>query len=372
MRKILLLLCMVSVYAHAQQVDTTTPYLLVDEKVVDTAKAIVMAKETLTKEVAFITSLTDKKIISLMEKSQITDKKYRELNAISDKYVRRYRTVWDTEEVNYGNYLNAVCALKQVLPERLTKLEQNDAAGIHAIVYPLPTKTIKVKKDNPNYADPKFYWMDKLDSYSLKSHSVAFPVKDTYYTSDIYQQFKFRKIFEGDEKEWVLCYDQSDNLLAITKRQTKNQREKAYKKYKFACAEYDYEHNAYNINQEDEGVQEYVAKSFANGEALSKSIGMFRALALIGVVNVDEDGLKKETAKFTPEIVERADNYIEQLENDNVYPWDKLKGTRIDSFNVLWTLPDGKLKIQETYLYQAPQNGEKEGRVKSVYKVLDK
>ena len=372
MKKIFLLLCIVSLYAHAQQVDTTTPYLLVDEEVVDTAKAIVMAKETLTKEVAFITSLTDKKIISLMEKRKITDKKYSELSAISDKYVRRNRTVWDTEEVNYGNYLNAVCALKQVLPERLTKLEQNDATGIQAIVYPLPTKTIKVKKDNPNYADPEFHWLDQFDSYSLKSHSVAFPVKDTYYTSDIYQQFKFRKIFEGEEKEWVLCYDQSDNLLAITRRQTKRQREKAYKQYKFACAEYDYEHNAYNINQEDERVQEYVAKSFANGEALSKSIGMFRALALIGVVNVDEEGLKKETAKFTPEIVERANNYIEQLENDNVYPWDKLKATRTDRFNILWTLPDGKLKIQETYLYQAPQNGEKEGRVKSIYKVLEK
>ena len=128
---------------------------------------------------------------------------------------------------------------------------------------------------------------------------------------------------------------------------------------KKACLKYDFEHNAYNIKQESEEFQECVAKYIDEGTTPREKHRSDAYLSMLGIAPADE--------KFTQEVMNKTTNYINQLEEDNNYPWDKLQAVRIDGFNFLITLPDSKLKVQQTLYYDAQKE-----EVKAMYKVLEK
>ena len=422
MKKILLLLCTISVHSHAQQADITTPYIWREEEVVDTTKAIAAAKQIkaetekeIMAQLKLVTSMREKKrkIKSEEEKALLKDL-LQQCNdiplakkAIIDSYFAATRRWWlnkelpgeiatDLEKGKIHTYFyNAFEYIQEHLSNELIKITDSNDMDFANYVSPLPTKLMNVRHDNPDYADPNFHWLDRFDTKTLEHKSVSFPVKEDYWASSKYPAYKFHKRENEDFAfaTWIL-YDQSNKLVAISKPDMSRRQDDENTELQFACAKYDYERNAYDINSQPEAVRKYVAQAFSTGKSLkakrddivttlyvkqmelevaarntrisesqyNKIMSDFKALAAKSEKEI------AEIDKFPKDVMEKAENYIDQLKKDNVYPWKNLQAIRIDGLNYIFTLPDdNKLKAQATFRYNA-----KDEKVECSYVILEK
>lgn len=427
MKKTLLLLCTISVHSYAQQADITSPYIWCEEEVVDTAKAIAAAKQIkdetekkITAQLELVASMREKKrkVKSEEEKALLKDLQQQcsgvpaaipaARKAITDAYFAAYRRRWlnkelpdeIAEELEKGKvhayFYNAFEYIQEYLSTELVRISDSDINMDFAdYVSPLPTKLMNVRHDNPDYADPNFHWLDRFDTKTLEHKSVSFPVKEDYWVSSKYTEYKFHKLENMDfySSTWAV-YDQSNKLVAILNPKTTTDRGEN-DELQFACAKYDYERNAYDINSQPAAIKNYVAQAFATGKSLkARRDEIEEAVFLKGMevqvaatskrisdsqynkLKSDFEALLAKSEKERAEIdkscpkdvMEKGENYIDQLKKDNAYPWRKLIATRIDGLNFMLTLPDGnKLKAQAIFGYNT-----KDEKAECSYVVLEK
>lgn len=233
--------------------------LIIDTQVIDTAKAISMAKDTLAYEVSVLGSISEKLYKSLFEDNLFPDSKeykaqqklrvkhqstYNQILQILCKYIVRKCYNGNGEyiylpfdggiskpHVSYrltfliGDYTHLPAfALRQNLLQAyelflknpyIRDLSNNDLFFPH-VLSTLPTKTIQVS--NPYYTDSNFHWLDTplAHNLSFEKHSTSFPVADIYYTSSHFPNFKFRynSVYYNAP---MFVYDSNDNLVAIRK-----------------------------------------------------------------------------------------------------------------------------------------------------------
>lgn len=431
MKKALLILSVISVHTYAQQIDTNSPYIWCEEEVVDTLKAVAEANqikaektERMAAEISLLTSLQAKnrKIKSDEEKAMLRNILDRCLTSylkpehiptggtIREHYLKNYRSylreqdLYDALEKGkiHPSFYAGFDSIVSYLTRNRDKIESSTDADFADYVNPLLMKMANVRRDNPYYADPQFLWVDKLNEYDknhqLERKSVSYPDKDEYYTSNIYTQYKFRKVRDTDFRlTYVKVYDQAGKLVAV-KPPYDWKLEDDKDAIRYACACYDYEHNAYGIDKETAAVKDYVKQYFTTGRTPKTRIDMLDVTLRFQsqLLNEARSNLRRgrispaeyskmekqynesvaeaerEAAairsKYPKELTDKAEGYIEQLKSDNSYPWDKLQATRIDGLNYMITDPNGgKLKAQLTFGYDAER-----GRIVSSCKVLEK
>ena len=246
--------------------------------------------------------------------------------------------------------------------------------------------------------DAEFHWLDKFDTNTLTRKTTSFPTKGDYYASEDYPQYKFQR--DKHKSHRWLVYSMSYNLLAVS---LPTRDDYSYESFEDgmlnALVKYDYEHNAYDINSESQAVKNYVAYTANNGRSvksklsslemsqsfLDKMIANFKQRRATGKMtqeafnkqlrdyNTETAKNKREIAtlrKMLPskEVIERADNYIRQLRQDNRdFITRDFTAIRIDGLSVLLQSPSNDLKIQQTGYFD-----KKENAVEWKYKVLEK
>ena len=183
MRKIFLFLSMVVTCGYAQ-VDMTSPFIWVEKEVVDTTKAVEMAKVVVGEEntklqsqISLLTSLKEqkKKKVKAAEDIQLLQEIAKKYDNIIIEQVTPFVQSSRTFTLSYsssptdrvlnklkkGKIDNAYYdAFDDILKQLSSELKDEDTYAEQCfadVVNPLPMKTIKVKVDNPNY---RFRWFD--------------------------------------------------------------------------------------------------------------------------------------------------------------------------------------------------------------------
>lgn len=247
-------------------------------------------------------------------------------------------------------------------------------------------------------ADADYSWLDSLNTYELTKKSTSFPSKEEYYASEQYPQYKFVQD-KYKSNRWIV-YDTSYHLLAVS---LPTNYDLSYESFGNgvldALVKYDYEHNAYNINQENDAVRKYVAYTANNGRSIEsllssrelaqstmdRLIAQARQMRATGRMtqaqynkqlkdyNTTTARNKKEIATLRAQlpakaVITRADDYIRQLRQDNRDLAEKrdFTITRIDGLTILLESPNG-LKIQQIGFYN-----EKEKAVDWKYEIIEK
>ena len=439
MRTFLCLISLIAVFnSYAQNINTNFPYIWEEIEVIDTVKAEEMANkiksdkkadisksnEKISTQITLLTMLKDKKQKKVQNEQEITllqeiatEHKGEIVDVIdynlnlqrlrngrtprtnSDRMIENIMSNLTKGKIN-DYYFISFDRIITKLQEELQDEKQYENMCFTSLVSPLPMKTIKVKKDNPNYLDPDFHWLDRYNTDKLILKSTSFPVKEEYYASEEYPQFKFYK--DNYMSHRWLIYDLFGNFVAAS---MPTEYDLNYHGVDWqmidACSLYDFEHNTYNINQESEAVRNYIAYTLKNGHSLRSEISSIElgqsmidkilqeSKRMLVAGRMTQEQYNKNYAEHkrltmenqkrlttlrkqipSKDVIERADNYVEQLKKDNE---DRLprsnrdfKISRIDGLNFILTSDSG-LKLQQTGYYNS-----KENRVEWSYKVLEK
>lgn len=403
MRKIFFGWMLIGATCSYAQVDATSPFIWVEEEVVDTAKAVEMAKQYVAESNAKV-----KKQIDLLTYLKANNKKKVKLDediALLQDLADRYESLITKQvmasvrsSVSYALSMSSSSSPKERIQKELTKgkidkayfnafddilnvlstqIKDEQSYPYHSfasVVSPLPKKKATVKKDNPNYG---FRWLDKYDESKLKYN----PVKELYTSAD-FPQYIFRKVKKFRDSFWAV-YDKVGNLLAVKYNPYHNSDEDEIEK---AGMKYDYLHNAYDINDESPAIRKALDDWFHGrsvqqrieklqkeqaGVLLSKELA--RNLAYNTVSNVKEYNAakivvneydKKERAiarqiealknSLPPADVQRSvDSYLRQLksDNDDIWGWSTTYYTRLDGLNFVLERKDKTLKVKETFYW---------------------
>lgn len=235
--------------------------------------------------------------------------------------------------------------------------------------------------------DIEYHWLDNFNTNTLTHKSTTYPTKEDYYASEKYPQFKFLRD-NHKSKRW-LVYSTSYELLAAS---LPTNYDYCYESFgediMNSLVKYDYEHNAYNINNESEAVRKYVSYTVENGRSIESklsSLEMAQSFLDKLLVNMKKwraagkmtqaaynkqlKDYNTETAKNRKEIaalrkmlptkatIERADNYISQLRQDNeAFVTGDFTATRIDGLTVLLQSASKGLKIEQTGYFDKKGN----------------
>ena len=442
MKNVLLLMCALSAHASAQQVDTTSPYVWREEEVVDTLKAVqTMAarRDTLTRQIELLTTLRQtkkKKVATDDEKALLQNlvrRCFHENVEVQTQHGGRYYVrhpyflqgghlaiITHTRVGSYGpktesnfvellqqgtlhpSLLAAFDSIVPALTDEAARMDASTDADFARFVYPLPTKMAPVRHDNPYYADPAFHWLDSLKQNNtllnrqnkMTAKTVSYPVKDEYYTSNIFTQFKFRTSSSQPDIRWNTAawrvYDATDRLVAVSASGDIDS-------LRLACFRYDFEHNAYGIDGEPAAVRSYVKHYLSTGktpqaeityleleplrQAQAMRVAMQLSMAMMNTSELNEmkrqsDALVAESkrkadalrSRYPKDVMERGEAYIDQLKADNAYDSDRLQTTRLDGLSFMVTPRDGgRLKARLTFGFDA-----KEGKLVPHYTILEK
>mgnify|MGYP002627244421 CR=1 FL=1 len=127
----------------------------------------------------------------------------------------RFHEFYQQHQDFYNEFLRITWRFPVEERELLNKEKQKyDDLDYTKLVSPLPKKIIKIRKDNPNYIDENFHWVDKMDFSRLEHKSTTYPAKEVYYYSSIHPQYKFIQDKHVSHR-WIV-YDQSYNLIAVS------------------------------------------------------------------------------------------------------------------------------------------------------------
>lgn len=417
MRKVFLIwLSVISVCGYSQ-VDTTSPYIWVEEEVTDTAKAVEMAKQIVASENAQYKKEID--LLTYLKNNNKKKVKSDEDIAILKNIARRYESIITKQVVSSAKSSFSYALSMSSMPnERIQKslekgkiekaffntfgdnitflsaqIKDEKTYPYHSfanVVVMLPKKKVTVRKDNPNYG---FRWLDDYDESKLKYN----PVKEINTSVDFPQYvFRYKKMYD---KLYLTVYDKKGDLVAVKYNTSHDIYEASIQK---AGMKYDYEHNAYDINGENTDIRKALDDWFNDRSIQQKIDALQKKLAGISVSkqlaqnllynmvsNTDEykaakivideydkkgraighqiEALKE---KLPPADVQRSvDSYLRQLEsdNENIWGWGQTYFTRKDGLNFILTKKDKTLKVQETYYID-----EETEDLKCKYRVLNK
>lgn len=406
------------------QTNSNEPYFIEEETVVDTIKAIQMAKDIIMEQNEAI----DKELVLV---NDILKNRRSKLNTDADANIIRGmlerlkdKTTEDNFSYNslavYSNYEDVLKVLEKrkihndlyrsllVIQHYLEK-EKKDGniypeKYFSKVVFPLPTKKMLVKKENPNYG---FRWLDRFDTNKLKYN----PIKENY-KSDDYPNYVFAKCEcayidpEYYGKIWAV-FDKSDNLVAVQWTQYESREEDDIQ---LAAMKYDYAHNAYDINSESAEIRKalddwyndrtvekqiealqreqaavelsrHLAQKMTS--ATAKSPEEFKAAQVVNkelaqksiALNSKIQSIKKQMPP--KEIQDAVNRYLKQLKEDNNMGYylhymkdgefPKISRKRIDGLNFLITSTRSNIKVKQTYFYDTLRK-----RIDSKYMVLNK
>lgn len=420
MRKVLIFLFSTISICVFSQVDTTSPYIWVEEEIIDTAKAVAIAKELVAsmntqcqKEIDLLKKLKDNN-----KKKVKSDEEIKILKDIANRYQKKgegpsmgFYSIGDDgrfvklyRAYNYENLDKLLDKGKihkiffdsfdDIIADISSNLKDVNTYPYHSfanVVVILPKKKVTVRKDNPNYG---FRWLDNFDYSKLKYN----PIKEINTSAD-YPQYIFRYKKINGESSNLAVYDKMGNLVAI-KYNTSHDIDK--ESIMEAGMKYDYEHNAYDIKEEsaairnalddwyhDRSVQKRIdaLKKKQVGIIMSKRLSQNLLYNMISnsneykaaqiVINEYDkkerdldrqiEGLKKKLP--STDIQRCVDSYLRQLKSDNdkIWGWGQTYYTRIDGLNFILTQKDNTLKVQETYYIDKDTDD-----LKCKYKVLSK
>ena len=400
------------------QVDTTSPYIWVDEVVTDTAKAIEMAKQIVAtdnakyqKEIELLTYLKDnnkKKVKSDNEISMLKDIAKRYGAIITGQVISTAKSSISyalsmlstpseriQESLEKGKidkaYFNAFGDIITNISAQIKDENTYPYYSFANVVTMLPKKKVTVRKDNPNYG---FRWLDNYEYSKLKYN----PVKETYSSTD-FPQYVFRNKKMNGESSTLVVYDKKDNLVAIKYNTSHEVDKEGILK---AGMKYDYEHNAYDINEENAAIRKALDDWFNDRSVQQKIDALLKEQAgimlskqvannlLYNIVsNSDEykaakiaineyDKKEREIGRQiealrtqlpSSDIQKGVDSYLRQLrhDNENIWGYGQTYFTRIDGLNFVLTQKGNTLKVQETYYMD-----EGSENLKCKYKVLSK
>lgn len=233
-------------------------------------------------------------------------------------------------------------------------------------------------------------WLQNVDKNGGLEHVVTlFPKEENYYKSDKYPDYRFH--YNDDKRPYVL--DKDGKLIGVAV----NYSYAAYEdeeKMKGATMLYDFEHNAYNIKSESEGVRRWAyylinEKLGINTEPGFErdAMGMMLGVGSIGyemevlhrlyayrqinkaeydrkmaALNAKSKSLNRKTntvSKKYPSDAEmqRAKKFIEQLERDyySVKLFSNIHVERLNGIQVMLVSEDRKLKVLKTYSTNAKE-----------------
>ena len=270
--------------------------------------------------------------------------------------------------------------LSSVLDER-----KIDNMPIEKLVNPLPTKKITVKKRNPNFA---YSWISKINKKSLSYN----PLKDVYTSAD-YPQYIFKECSCDSYKsvKFFAMFDKSDNIVSsqigINLDDVRND-------IIDACCWYDYQHNAYGINEENANLKKCV-ESILKGEvpindgyivgaalqssmirSMARQSLKYRSLTLAEyneVIKGSDAALKKRQMEiekimkqYSEETITKARRYVQTLKDYNSNFIHSGYGyERDDALEAVITF--NKLSIKQIFSYIKDGN-----KLTCDYKVINK
>ena len=238
-------------------------------------------------------------------------------------------------------------------------------------------------------------WLQDIERKGGLEHIVTtFPKEEDYYKSEEYPDY----IFHFNEDRLLYALDKDGNLIGVSV-------DNRFEYYDGATMLYDYEHNAYNIKSESEGVRRWAyylinKKLGINTEPgfEKDAMGMMLGIGGIGyemeVLNrlyayrqitkgeynrkMSELNAKTKTLgkkndavlKKYPSDAEmkRAEKFIEQLESDyyNSKLFSNTHVERLNGIQVMLVSDDRKLKVLKTYSVDA------KGKLKASYVTMEK
>ena len=400
MKKQLLLLVMMLLPMVATAQNSEPKYIEETLEVTDTAKAMQMAElkreelkeqieedkakvENESKYIVLLSYSKKKKVKKEEEKDMLCD--------IVDRCVRYEKTCKNVaffenvfsdkaetvkENVQLGKvdpvFWEETSKIINYLHFSVLQEKEVDKMDYTELVNPLPTKTIKVKKPNPNFA---YRWLVYYDKEKLTFN----PLKNAYTTPD-YPQYLFKACdMEFYETVWAL-FDKSGNLIST---EMGVDADKAREAIVDACVIYDYNHNAYDINSESQSLKDcvkaiiqgeiplndnYLAgnllqsqlmKSMARESLKSGLISLKEYQEIINgtreAINKMQDEMRKKMAQYDEETLTKARRYVQTLRDNN----SKLihRGNGIQRNAPLEAIVDfDKLSVRELYSYDKDEN----------------
>ncbi len=243
-------------------------------------------------------------------------------------------------------------------------------------------------------------WLQEIEKKGGLEHIVTtFPKEENYYKSEEYPDYIFHY---KDHHPYVL--DKDGNLIGVSVDYNYAAYEDG-ENMKGATMLYDYEHNAYNIKSESEGVRRWsyylINKKLGintepgfEKEAMGMMLGVggvgyemevlnrlyaYRQITKaeynrkISELNAKAKSLSKKADAVSKKYptnaeMERAKKFVEQLETDyyNAKLFSKIHVERLNGIQVMLVSDDRKLKVLKTYLIDA------KGELKANYVTLEK
>ena len=400
MKQILLPILMSMLTSVATAQNSEPKYIEAYKEVTDTAKAMQMAeakkeelKEKIIEDKAIVEN--ESKYIALLSYSKKKKvKKEEEKDMLCDVVDRCVRYEKTCESVAF--FKNIFSGKAETIKEnvRLGKidpvfweeyskiinylhfsvLQEKDVEkmGYTELVNPLPTKTIKVREPNPNFA---YRWIVSYDKDKLTYN----PLKDAY-TSPDYPQYLFKKCdLEFYKTVWAL-FDMSGNLVSTVMGLDAD---KAREAIVDACVIYDYNHNAYDINSESQTVrkcvkaiiqgeiplndnylagnlfQSQLMKSMARGSLKSGLISQKEYLEIISgtreAINKMQKEIQNKMEQYDKETITKARRYVQTLRNNNNSLVHRGNGFQRDA-PLEAIVSFDKLSVRELYSYDKDEN----------------
>ena len=257
---------------------------------------------------------------------------------------------------------------KQISPDKFDKVH------FSKIVDPLPSKEVTIYKFVPDIVDDAL----KFGNYTKKK--VSYPNDDEYYVAYALPDYKLRKVGMGI----ILISDCDDKEIGAA-QQTSDKYEEDSRNLLKACMKFDFLHNAYNIENENSALKEYISFCITSGGTISEAIrqtesrirtaetifNTIKSAKAKGQMSqsaydknyADHLNIKKQyefelsnlkKAAQTPQIESQVEKYISQLRKDN----DKfvrriLTTKRIDAYTYEESLPDENFKVLKKLGYDS-------------------
>lgn len=388
MRKNILLFLLVTICPCNMSAQTdyeSSLYIKEVKQVVDTLKAeelanifreqkkkeITQTNDSLNKHIEFMNHLIESKVTKLSaEEANVLlriCKSYFHNEGIS-LYGTRYRDILEKIEKRkvHTSLLYTLPELRDDIKKKQISLDQYDQVPFSKIIEPLPVKDIYVYKFVPDIVDKAL----KFGNYSKKR--VSYPNEDEYYVAYELPKYKLRQVDMGI----MLIYD-SENKEIGAAQQTDGTYEKDSENLLKACMMYDYLHNAYNIDNENSALKEYISFCITSGGTVSEAIRQTesRIRTAENIFNnikkakdqISQSAYNKNYADYlkikkqyeselsnlkklvlTPQIESQAEKYITQLKQDNDYFVGRILTTkRIDAYTLEQSIPNDKFKVQK-------------------------
>lgn len=239
-------------------------------------------------------------------------------------------------------------------------------------------------------------WMQFMSVEQLEHVQTSFPVETNYYKNEKYPDYEFHWVEYGNKPQWY-AIDNAKNLVGVQHKGIDT--DSLFN----ALLLYDYEHNAYNIQSESKGTQEWalylIRKRGSKGtdNIEMAQLGLFLGAGMliqeaqsvenlyarkritkaeynrrIAALKKKSATLKQNANKVTSKLPsaeeqERAEKYVKQLVSDNTdIHLSNMNAERLNGTQMVVCSDDCRVQALLTYTLT------NEGKLKRTYRIKDK